>query len=278
MSDSSLGCYSVVRYRDALSDQQINLGVLLWHPQEGFRVFFVPDLEGVRTISPKIPSQDLRFRLSVIQEEVSHNGKSGSDKFVELANWFRDGIEVTSPYPARFADLDSALHLLKPTLFPQMPTEARELSLIPSNLPAMSFQHAHVTQFERRVFRTIEHAAKDRHVQAHPVAPRKIGKVIVNPGFETLARKHKALWRVVSFRSNDNPERRVFAAKAAAMEMFVLAKAPAYKNHLQLVIVPAQTSLTSENEPIAWLEKTANHVWPVSTPEAAAQLLDRALK
>src|SRR5277367_4807478 len=80
MSESSLGCYSVVRYRDALSDQQINLGVLLWHPQEGFKVFFVPDLEGVRAISPKIPSQDLRFRLNVIQEEISHNGKSGSDK------------------------------------------------------------------------------------------------------------------------------------------------------------------------------------------------------
>jgi hypothetical protein len=278
MSESSLGCYSVVRYRDALSDQQINLGVLLWHPQEGFKVFFVPDLEGVRAISPKIPSQDLRFRLNVIQEEISHNGKSGSDKFAELANWFREGIEVTSPYPARFADLDSALYLLKPTLFPQMPTEARELSLIPSNLPVMSVPQAHVTQFERRVFRTIEHAAKDRHVQAHPVAPRKIGKVIVNPGFETVAPKHKALWRVVSFRSNDNPERRVSAAKAAAMEMFVLAKAPAYKNHLQLVIVPAQRSSTSENEQIAWLEKTANHVWPVATPEAAAQLLDRALK
>lgn len=278
MNAPSLSCYSVVRYRDALSDQQINLGVLLWHPQEGFRVFFVPDIESIRAISPKVPSQDLRFRLNVIQEEVNRNGKNGSEKFVELANWFRDGIEVTSPYPAKFVDLDSALHLLKPALFPQMPAEAKELSLIPPNTPAVFVSHAHGSQFERQVFRTIEHAAKDRNVRAHPVAPRKIGKVIVNPGLETVARKHKALWRVVSFRNSDNPERRVSTAKAAAMEMFVLANAHSYKNHLQLVIVPAQRSPASENEPIEWLKKTANHVWPVATPEAAAQLLDRALK
>ena len=37
----ALGAYSLVRYSNELNDQRVNLGVLLWHPQDGFRSYVV---------------------------------------------------------------------------------------------------------------------------------------------------------------------------------------------------------------------------------------------
>jgi hypothetical protein len=258
-----------------LSDQQINLGLVLWHPQQGFRVFLAPNLEGARSISPKVQTQDLRFRLNVIQEQISHNGKSGSEKLQELSDWFREGLEVTSPYPARFEDLDAAVHLLRPALFPQVSVESKELALVAPQ--ALTVPHVPVTQFERKFFGVIEKAAKERHVQAHPVPPKRIGKVVVNPGFETVARKHKAFWRVISFRNNEKQGRQLAAAKAIAMDMYVLWNTANFKDHDRIVVVSGRKSAGAD-EPIAWLQKTANHVWPVEKPDSAAKLLDRALK
>jgi hypothetical protein len=275
-NSSSLGCYSIIRYRDALSDQQVNIGLLLWHPEQGYRVFFAPNLDGAHVIAPKVPLQDLKFRLNVIEQQVNENGKPGPEKFEELSNWFREGIEVTSPYPARFEDLESALHLLRPTLFPQMPPEPKALALEPS--VHLTVRHAIVTQFEKRVFMTIERAAGERHIQAHPVPPRKIGKLIVNPGLQTIAGKHRALWRVVAFRSNENLERQLLYAKSIAAEMHVLSETPQFKGYERLIVVPAEKPVADTDEPIAWLQRAANHVWSLDKPEAAEKLLDRALK
>jgi len=279
MSESSLGCYSVIRYRDALSDQQINLGVVLWHPDQGYKVFFLKDLEAAHAIAPNVPIQDLRLRLHVIREQVESDGTNGLEKFEALSNWFREGIEVTTPYPARFADLHSALEELRPTLFPHIAPELKALALLPSH--GLSVQQPHRltgSQFEHRVFRVIERAAKERNIEAHPIPPRKIGKVIVNPGFQTVAGRHKSLWRALAFRGNERRERQLSAAKAVAMEMYVLLNAPQFKDHERLVVVAAKKPSAEVDEQIAWLGKTANHVWSVESPEEAEKLLERSLR
>jgi hypothetical protein len=274
MSDSSLGCYSVIRYRDALSDQQVNLGLLLWHPHQGYRVFLLPNPDVARAIAPKLEMQDLKFRLNVIEEEIAQNGKLGPEKFQNLSSWFRDGVEVTSPYPAKFTDLESALQLLRPTLFPQAPEEPKALALLLSR--ALSIGHVAVSQFEKKIFKTIEKAAGERHIQAHPIPPRKVGRLTVSPGLQTIAGRHKALWRVVSFRSNEKPESQVSHAKNVFAEMHILAQIPQFREHDRLVVVPAEQS--QSDEPRAWLARAATHVWSVETPEGAERLLDRAMK
>jgi hypothetical protein len=272
MNDSSLGCYSVIRYRDSLSDQQVNIGVLLWHPQQGYRIFCVPNLDVARAITPSLQTQQLRFQLNVIEQEISQNGKPGLEKFSDLSAWFRDGIQVTAPYPAKFEDLESALQALRPALFPNAPAEPKELALVPSYPVALL--HLNAGPFEKKVIKTIERAAAERHILAHPFAPRKVGKLVVNPGLQTVAGRHKALWRVVTFRRNEKNQ--ISHAKNVFAEMRVLSEIPQFKEHDQLVIVPAQ--LSQSDEPKAWLARAATHVWSVETPDAAERLLDRALR
>lgn len=48
-----LGAYSVVRYSDCVSDQRINLGVMVWHPLEGFARRFSPHLDRARAVDPQ---------------------------------------------------------------------------------------------------------------------------------------------------------------------------------------------------------------------------------
>jgi hypothetical protein len=276
MNDSSLGCYSVIRYRDALSDQQVNLGVLLWHPQQGYRVFFVPNFDvTARAIAPNLQSQDLKFRLSVIEQQVNQNGKAGPEKFKDLCNCFRDGVEVTSPYPAKFGDLDSALHLLRPTLFPQTPTMPAELALQPQQFLAVP-HHGTASQFERKVFRTIETVAENKQIQAEPLQPRKIGKIVVNPGLRTISSKRKALWRTLSFQSRESLERRLFHAKAVAMEMYVVSGLDAFKECSRYIVLQSKQE-SSTDELVAWLRRSADHVFPVETPEGVKDFIDRAL-
>lgn len=272
MSASSLGCYSVIRYRDSLSDQQVNIGVLLWHPQQGYRIFVVPNLDVARAITPTLQTQKLRFQLNVIEQEIGQNGKLGPEKFDDLSAWFRDGIEVTSPYPAKFEDLESALQALRPTLFPQAPAEPKALALVSSH--SVALWHLSAGPFEKKVIKTIERAAAQRHIQAHPFPPRKVGRLVVSPGLQTVSGKHKALWRVVSFRSNEKNQ--ISHAKNVFAEMHVLSEIPQFKEHDRLVIIPAEQS--QSDEPKAWLAKAATHVWSVETPDAAERLLDRALR
>jgi hypothetical protein len=274
----TLGCYSVVRYSDSLSDQRVNLGILLWHPQEGYRQCFLKNLDGVSAISPKVELQDLKYQLHVIEERISANHKDGPAKFAELSEWFRDGLEVTSPYPARFQDLQSALHRLRVALLPQMPV-SQDLALVSPQYLALRDETLTGHRFEMGVFRAIERAAHLRNASAEPMQVRRIGKLPINPGLRTVAGRRKALWRALPFRRNQKAKSQVSEAKNVAMDFLVLSDDPEFRNHQRFAVVQVKRPLeSSADESIAWLKKTTDRVFSIDRPEAAARLLDQALR
>jgi hypothetical protein len=272
-----IGCYSVVRYSDSLSDQRVNLGILLWHPLEGYQQCFLRNLDCVTAIAPKTELQNLKYQLNVIEQQIVANHKEGTAKFTELSDWFRDGLEVTPPYPAKFEDLHSALHRLRTALLPQLAV-SQDLALAEQpRLPALLSPTTH--RFEKTVFREIEYAARSRSYDAAVMQVQKIGKLPVDPGLRTIAGRHKALWRALSFRRNQKQKSQVSEARNVAMEFLVLSEAPEFKHHRRFVVVQAKRPLDSGvGESIAWLQKTANHVFPIDRPEAAARLLDQSLR
>lgn len=117
----ALGAYSLIRYSNHLSDQRINLGVVVWHPYDGFRHRFSPALERVPAIDPRIRIRPLKDQLEIIRSEIGHAPELGKSELQRLAKWFREGMEVTEPYPAQISDIDQTLEELYAMLVSPVP-------------------------------------------------------------------------------------------------------------------------------------------------------------
>ena len=129
-----VGAYSVVRFSNNASDQRVNVGVLVWHPLEGVRFKFSPSLERIQAIDPRVSISSVRDQLEVIRSELTvPNAAEGPVTLNRLSSWFRNGVEVSTPYPAKIASTDELLDRLYETLVYPVPEILRASSQRQSN-------------------------------------------------------------------------------------------------------------------------------------------------
>src|SRR2546427_11125278 len=140
----ALGAYSVIRYSNHLNDQRVNLGVLVWHPFDGFRYRFSPSLDRVQAVDPRVPLTPLKKQLENIASELQAQS-ANKETLVRLSHWFKEGLEVVPPYPAQIQSADEMTeHLYQMLVSPT--TEIRRAST--------------QQQFERGVRTALVEAAK----------------------------------------------------------------------------------------------------------------------
>lgn len=257
----ALGAYSLVRFTDNVSDQRLNLGIIVWHPVAGLKFRISPSVDRVHAIDPTILIQPLRAQLDVIKEQLSE--ATGQDVLTQLSNIYKEGLEVASPYPARIQSADETLERLYQAL----------VSPVPEIRRAGSQQ-----QFASRVKSSLKQVAAVHAAQFEDIGVKRFGRLVVNVGLRTIADHRKLLWHALSLQSVDQPERQLAVAKATAMDIDYLENAPDYKGHTHYVTVQAPKARASERvkDAVAWLENAAEKVWVVDGSGDLPSLFEEA--
>ena len=261
----ALGSYSVVRYSNTLNDQRVNLGVLIWHPHDGFRSQFASSLERIHTIDPTALLGPLQSQIKAIQDELS-DGSDGNTRLELLSRWFRNGVEVSEPYPARIQSLDEFLA----TMFQRL------VSLKPPQMRASS-----QAQFERTVKAALKNAAQKHKFSYFDKQERHINGLTVTVGPSTVAEKRgrkSAVWQSLSLHSVEKPKLQLALAKATAEDISVIRELTEFKNYRFYVTLrgPKPAAASSLSSSLAWLKREADDVFVEgsrSLPEIFEQVL-----
>src|SRR5260370_14567872 len=262
-----LGAYSLVRYSNNLNDQRVNLGILVWHPADGFAQRFSPSLDKAQAVDPRVRISPLKKQLDIIKGILSGQPAEGLEIFKSLSQQFREGLEVTPPYPARFHSLPELLDQLYEKLVS----------------PVEEFARASTQkQFENRVKAALNSALGKVNAKAkcEVIGPRQINGVSVDAGIRTTLRNKSALWHALSLHSQERTIEQITAAKATAMEILTIRQLKHLKNARHMVILQPPKPKAAEHlsESIAWLRHEADEVIPVGDLESLPQVLETKLQ
>ncbi len=264
----ALGAYSVVRFSNNVNDQRINLGVIVWHPLDGFRYRFSPFLARVQAIDPRIRIESLKWQLDSIKYDINASSPSGEGLFVHLNSIYREGLEVSSPYPARIQSVDESLDHFYELLVSPYPEIIRASS-----------QRQFESSFQKALKIAVQQV--DPKIKYKYVGEYKIRNMRVNAGIQTSSTHHKALWHPISFQSQKSGKDQIVVAKATAMDIsFIRAHRNGFRGHSHMVVLQAprpQSSAEIENS-IAWLKEEADDVFHVRTIEELPSLLATKLR
>lgn len=263
-----LGAYSIVRYSNHLSDQRVNLGVLLWHPIDGFTYRFSSSLERVRAIDQRARLKSLRVQLDLIRGELDANQDKGREVLLGLSRAFKEGLEVTSPYPARIQSLQELLDHLYEMLVSAVPEIRRASSQ---------------TQFEKKVATCLSATFEQVCPKGtfEDLGTRAVNGVHVEAGIRTSTSRRTALWRALSLQAKDHPTDQVAVSKATALDILTVRQSfEDLKDARQIVLLQPPKPKASDglNESIAWLEHEADDVVLVPDVESLPKLLEPKLR
>ena len=264
----ALGAYSIVRYSNNLSDQRVNLGIVVWHPIEGFKFQFSRSLDRVQAIDPRIRILPLKHQIEVIKGEIKTSNPTQKEVLEELSLWFKEGLEVSLPYPAQ---IDSAAETLE-HLYKML------VSPVPEFIRASSQR-----QFERSFDKALATAVKRfaPNFKYKNIGYRKFGKVLVNVGIRTSNGKHNALWHALSLQSQGRPDEQLAFAKATAMDInFLRTSGNGFRKHQQFVALQEPRVKASHNldDSMAWLKREADEVIVVPDIESLPETLGKRLR
>ena len=235
-----LGAYSIIRYSDDVNDQRINLGVVAWHPTEGTECAITEDVSRVQAIDPGVRLTPIRRQLEYIEEQLE--GVRNKDTLLELASCFKEGLEVTEPYPARMHSLqDSLAHLFR-TLVAPAPGFRRRSS-------QRMFEGAFRKTLQTAIAAVAEKASLEE------IGECSVNGVTVPGGIQTTARRRKILWRALSLHSARGREDQLARAKATALDVRTIRSIDRFKRIQQIVVLePSKPQLRDQmDESIAWL-------------------------
>src|SRR5262249_15240382 len=90
-----------------LNDQRVNLGVVVWHPVDGFQCKFATTLGRVHAVNARADLDELEDSLKEIEGLLLTSPKEDCNALERLCCWYKDGIEVAKPYPARISSLSA---------------------------------------------------------------------------------------------------------------------------------------------------------------------------
>jgi hypothetical protein len=246
-----IGAYSIVRYADDVGDQRINLGVLLWHPLDGFRYKVSSSIDRVQAINPRLTIKPIKQQLDLIKKRVAGASPGAKEVLQDLARTFRRGLVISDPYPARIASADETLERLYALLVSPIPEIHRASSQ---------------KQFEASLKRTIRASLQSGWPagQVKDIGIRKIGGIPVNVGVRTIINAtHAALWHSLSFQSEHRPDTQLRTAKATVLDILKAREIEAFKRDKQFVAVRGPRAKASEGfaEVVSCLEHAADEVF-----------------
>jgi hypothetical protein len=264
----AFGAYSVVRFSDNASDQRVNLGVIVWHPFDGTKYKFSPSVDRVQAIDPRVPIAAVKEQLETISSALSKDSNAeGPVSLNKLSSWFKHGVEVSAPYPAKISSADELLDRLYETLVYPVPEIMRASS-----------QRQFERSFEKALRTAIEHTAPTYKFEK--IGAKKIGKVIVNVGIKTTGPHHKALWHPLSLLSKKRPDEQIALSKATAMDITVIrASGNGFSNHKHIVTVqsPRVKDAHRIKDALDWLDREADRVILVKENQDLTRLLENAI-
>ena len=257
-----------MRFSDNASDQRINLGVIVWHPIDGVKYRFSPSVDRVQAVDPRVHIAAIKEQLDAISGSLTQNSLAeGPVTLNKLSSWFKHGVEVSAPYPAKISSADELLERLYETLVYPVPEILRASS-----------QRQFERTFEKSLRNAIGHVAPKYKVEK--IGPKKISNVIVNVGIQTVGPHHKALWHPLSLLSKKRPDEQIALSKATAMDINVIRESGnGYSNHKQFVAVqsPRVKDAHRIKESLEWLNREADQVILVKENQDLTRLIEHAM-
>ncbi len=248
----SLGAYSIVRYSDDLGDQRINLGVVVWHPVDGYRCRISPSIDRVQAIDPRVTVSPLKRQLEDIRESVTNASATGADLLSELCNSFRHGLVISTPYPAKISSVEETLNRLYGLLVSPVPEIRRASSQ---------------RLFEKSLKKTIEFSMQTDWPKGHieQLGVKTVKGISVNLGMRTQIGQsgRAALWHPLSLQSEGKVDAQMVSAKATILDIFQTRGIEQYKRDKQYVAVqaPRAKSASKFEEVVSSLEHAADRVF-----------------
>lgn len=258
----ALGAYAVIRYSDNLRDERVNLGVVVWHPIDGFAARTSDWLERVRAINPGADPKVLRAQLRMVEDWVRSSNQADKAVLGELAQWLREGLEVTAAYPARMSGMDDAADRLFQTLVPSREREAAD------KLQTFELRLTH-SLFE--VVPAIRHDAT-----IEEIGTRYYRQIPVNVGMRVRTPATDMLWRGVSLKTQSTSDQ-IARAKATSLDILNIRGLLEFANCRQFVAIEKPRKAGALDEARKWIAERAEVV-EIAEPQDLPAAIEETLR
>ncbi|MCH7689071.1 MAG: DUF3037 domain-containing protein, partial [Planctomycetes bacterium] len=247
-----------------------NLGVIVWHPQDGFGIRFSSSLDRVKAVDPRLRIRPLKEQLESIESELKNSGSvsSGREMLSHLAKTYTEGLEVTVPYPARM----SGLHETLERLYSKLVSPVEEIRMASS-------QRRFAVRFRNVLSESVKQV--DPKGAVDNIGRQEMNGVTIDVGYETTIQRRRALWHPLSLQAKDRPDDQIAVAKAASMDILTIRKyLKKFKNTPQLVVLQPPKEKASESLPdvINWLNREADEVVQIAKIESLSEIVVERLK
>lgn len=260
----ALGAYSILRFSDNMRDERVNLGVVVWHPRDGFSLRVLPTLDRIHAVDPSVKLIPLRKQLKEIACRLEQQEVKGEKLMAELSNWLRDGLEFGKPCPARISSVTETADRLFNLLVPDF-AAAGEAEI----------------SFRENVTRAIRAAAFsiEPHATCEDMGERMLSGVRIAIGIHTSIRNTDTLWRSVSMRARAD-EDKIARAKSAAMDIVKISGLEQFQSYRHVVTVEAPRKFSGGgfNESKKWIEGVGATVLSISNETEMTSVIDGHLR
>jgi hypothetical protein len=256
-----LGAYAIVRFANDVRDERLNIGVLVWHPSDGFQSRFLKSFRRVQAIAPDIRLRKLHNMVNSILERLDSDAE-GHRVLSELSSEFREGLQVSGIYPARLQSLDA--------------TADRLYSLLVEQADADTVEHV---SFHLKLSESLKNSVYqlDPAGVFEELGSRKIDGVTVNMGFRTQVRQSEMVWRAMSLRTNGR-EDQIARAKATVIDIWRQRSLQEFRDTKQIVTVelPKKTDLATLSEYREQIDSIGADIIEISEPSLlSARIAER---
>jgi Protein of unknown function (DUF3037) len=263
-----IGAYSVVRYADDVADQRINLGVVVWHPVDGYRCRISSAVDRVQAIDPRITIKPLRQQLQDLKETVSTASPNERSLMDDLCQTFRHGLVISAPYPARISSAEETLDRLYELLVSPVPEIRRASS-----------QRA----FEGSLKKTVETVIRTGYptTRLQNIGSKSIEGIPVNIGVRTRVLSGRAaLWHPLSLQSESRPDAQMVNAKSTVLDILKARGIDTYKQDRQFVALqsPRAKFAATFGEVVSCLKHAADEVFITNDETALFDAVQKGLR
>jgi hypothetical protein len=259
------GMYSIIRYSNDLNDQRVNLGVVVWHPVDGFSLRTAPTLSRAQAINSTVDLDDVAEQIRDITRDIGSQDRVHGEFLDDLSKRYRDGLVVSAPYPARMYSASVTLDRLYDLLItPKGTAQPRR------------------EQFDQSVkmaIKTTVSKSTGFHYKEHGKFP--INGISVDLGTEVSRGQNHSLWRSIALHFNQSASAQMAKTKAAAMDVVTITnEVPKYSRFTQFVAVQAlNASADQRDQAASWLRHAnAEAVIVGSTEELSGKIAEKLAK
>lgn len=237
----AIGAYSIVRYVDSLNDQRINLGVIAFHPLDGYVYKHLDSLARLRAVDDSIDTDAVEAQLGEIGAIRTETSRHALDR---LRNEYRHAVVITEPYPARVSSANAVLERLFDRLVTSGGTRPKD---------------SHQRTFEHSIYKSLQTMSKGMNIHVKRLGKDQLNGVSVNLGIHTSGRSGSALWHPLSLEAKSSPSARIERAKSVAMDALAIKKKhKTYAHERQIIAVQTPSDkVPGIDEALEWIKEQA---------------------